>query len=267
MESNKNMEFRITDKKKKEVFISIFQLFKNSSAQINLIVDKNVFHIQGMDKSHVCLFDLKIYLQWFDYYEVLKKYELCFDTANFHSMISTKGDDQSLLFYLEDDKSETLTIELKSSENDSSKKGDYNKYFKLPLIDYEYDLMIIPPTDYDAEFSLPSKKITDMLSQLSNFGNDLNIKCCQDCVDFKTNGDSGEMRVNIPVDELSSYAVVEDEEINLNYSLLYISKMCVTNKLTANIEFNLSNESPMKITYNLGDESSLTFYIAPKMTD
>jgi proliferating cell nuclear antigen PCNA len=147
------------------------------------------------------------------------------------------------------------------------KKSDYNKYFKLPLIDFEYDLMIIPPTDYDAEFSLPSKKITDMLSQLSNFGNDLNIKCCQDCVDFKTNGDSGEMRVNIPVDELSSYAVVEDEEINLNYSLLYISKMCVTNKLTANIEFNLSNESPMKITYNLGDESSLTFYIAPKMAD
>ena len=261
--SDKKVEFVINDKRKKEIFISIFQLFKNSAFQINLTINKTTFHVQGMDKSHVCLFDLKISYEWFDYYEVNKKYELCFDTNHFHSMISTKGDDQCLIFYLEHEKSETLTIELKSLE----KKSDYNKYFKLPLIDYEYEQMIIPNTDYDAEFSIPSKKVTDMLSQLSNFGNDLNIKCSQDCVDFKTTGDSGEMRVNIPVDELSSYAVVEDEEINLNYSLVYISKMCVTNKLTANIDFNLSNESPMKISYNLGNDSSLTFYIAPKLAD
>jgi proliferating cell nuclear antigen len=265
-----NIEFRISDKKKKEMFISIFQLFKNSSSIINLTVNKNTFHVQGMDKSHVCLFDLNINCKWFDYYEVNKTYKLCFDTNIFHSMINTKGDDQSLVFYLEHDKSDTLTIELKNIENNSSdisKKGDYNKYFKLPLIDYEYQEMIIPSTEYDAEFSLPSKKITDMFSQLSNFGDNLNIKCSQNCVDFNTNGDSGEMRVNIPIDDLSSYAVVEDEEIKLTYSLIYISKMCITNKLSSDIDFSLSNESPMKINYNLGHESVLVFYIAPKLND
>jgi proliferating cell nuclear antigen PCNA len=182
-------------------------------------------------------------------------------------MISTKGDEQCLVFYLEDEQFENLTIELKTLANLSSKKSDYNRYFKLPLIDYEYEEMNIPETEYDAGFSISSKKVTDMLAQLSNFGNDLNIKCSQECVDFKTNGDSGEMRVNIPIDDLSSYAIVEDEEINLNYSLIYVSKMCVTNKLTANIDFNLSNESPMKIIYDLGNESSLEFYIAPKLSD
>jgi len=218
-----------------------------------------------MDKSHVCLFDLKLYFEWFNYYEVNKKYELSFDSATFYSIINTKSEDQALVFYLEEENTDTLSIELKN--NETVKKGDYNKFFKLPLLDYDYQQMVIPTTDYDAEFTLPSKKVTDMLSQLSNFGDDLNVKCLEDCVDFKVSGDSVEMRVNISIDDMSSYAVVEDEVINLTYSLIYVSKMCVTNKLTDDIDFSLSNESPMKINYNLGNDSSLIFYIAPKLSD
>jgi proliferating cell nuclear antigen len=264
-DQDKKVCFVISDKRKKDIFISIFHLFKNSTTQINLTINKNTFHVQGMDKSHVCLFDLKLYFEWFDYYEVDKKYNLCFDTATFYSIINTKSEDQSIVFYLEDDNNESLLIEFKN--NTTSKKGDYNKFFKLPLLDYEYQEMVIPTTDYDAEFSLPSKKVTDMLSQLSNFGDDLNIKCSEQCVDFKASGNSVEMRVNISVDDMTSYAVVEDEEINLMYSLIYISKMCITNKLSNDIEFSLSNECPMKINYNLGDDSLLMFYIAPKLSD
>lgn len=255
------MEFKISDKKKKELFTSIFHLLKSSSSQINLTLNKNTFHIQGMDKSHVCLFDLKLYYEWFDYYEVDKTVNVCFDTAIFYSMISIKSDDQSLVIKLESN--DLLSIELVSGE----KKGEYNKYFNLPLLDYEYDEMVIPSTDYDAEFTLPSKKVTDMLSQLSNFGDDININCSEDCVDFKSNGSSGEMRVNIPIDDMSSYAVIEDEEVNLTYSLIYVSKMCITNKLTTDIEFSISKEYPMKICYNLGNQSYLMFYIAPKLAD
>jgi proliferating cell nuclear antigen len=267
----KKTAFVISDKRKKDVFISIFSLLKNSSSQINLTINKTNLHIQGMDKSHVCLFDLKLSFEWFDYYEVNKKHELCFDAGQFHSIISTKSDEQSLVFYLEENNNDSFNIELKNMENteqiNKKSKSTYNKYFKLPLLDYEYEEMLIPNTEYDSEFTLLSKNITDMLSQFSNFGDDLNIKCTDNCVIFKTLGESVEMRVDIPVDDMDSYAIVEDEEVNLTYSLLYISKMCITNKLSNDIEFSLSNECPMKINYNLGNESSLTFYIAPKVGD
>ena len=77
-----------TKDKKKDIFISIFNLLKCASSQINLSINKQTFHIQGMDKSHVCLFDLKLYYEWFCYYEVNKKYNLCFDSNIFYSMIS-----------------------------------------------------------------------------------------------------------------------------------------------------------------------------------
>lgn len=255
------MNITISDKKKKDLFISIFHLLKSSSSQINATFDKDNLHIQGMDKSHICLFDLNLKDSWFNNYQVEEQSNICFDSSIFHSMISTKSDEQNLV--IKKNLDDSINIELICGE----KKGDYNKFFSLPLIDYEYEEMNIPSTDYDAELSMPSKKITDMLSQLSNFGNDLIIRCADDDVDFKTKGTSGEMRVNIPVDDLSSYSVIEGEEVNLTYSLIYISKMCITNKLSADIEFSLSNECPMKIKYDLGDESSLMFYIAPKLAD
>jgi proliferating cell nuclear antigen len=255
------MNITINDKKKKELFISTFQLLKSSATHINASFNKDNMHIQGMDKSHVCLFDLNLKKDWFNEYNVNEQTELCFDSCIFYSMISTKGEDQQLV--IKKDSEETLSIELINGD----KKGDYSKFFTMPLVEYEYDEMNIPDTEYDAELSLPSKKVTDLLSQLSNFGDDLNIICSDDFVDFKTKGNSGEMRVNIPVDDMSSYSVVEGEDINLNYSLIYISKMCITNKLSSDIDFCLSNQCPMKIKYDLGDNSSLLFYIAPKLAD
>ena len=54
------MKITISDKKKKDLFISIFHLLKYSSNQINAMFTSDNLHIQGMDKSHVCLFDLNI---------------------------------------------------------------------------------------------------------------------------------------------------------------------------------------------------------------
>lgn len=255
------MNITINDKRKKELFISTFHLLKSSASHINASFSSENVHIQGMDKSHVCLFDLNLKKAWFSNYDVKEQTDLCFDAGIFYSMISTKGEDQLLVIKKVVD--DSLSIELINGD----KKSDYSKFFTMPLIEYEYDEMNIPETEYDAELSLPSKKVTDMLSQLSNFGDDINIKCSDDFVDFKTKGTSGEMRVNVPIDDMSSYSVIEGEDINLTYSLIYVSKMCITNKLSSDIEFCLSNECPMKIKYDLGDDSSLLFYIAPKLAD
>ena len=93
------------------------------------------------------------------------------------------------------------------------------------------------------------------------------MHCSQDNIHLTTNGVTGEMRVEIPTDDISSYSIVEGEEIILNYSLIYLNKMCITNKLSEEIEFSLSNDFPMKITYSLGEDSFVTFYTAPKVCD
>jgi proliferating cell nuclear antigen PCNA len=266
------MKIQISDKKKKEMFVSLFQTLKNCSSVITTKITSESLHIQGMDKSHVCLFDAKINSTWFSLFEINKDINLSFDSGVFYAIISTKSDLQDLIITMDDDNEDTIHIHFIPQEKES-KKGDckghdcFKKFFKMPLTEYEYDEMAIPTVDYDAEFSLSSKQITEMFSQLSNFGNDIIIKCSEADISLTTNGVTGEMRVDIPIDDLTGYSIVEDEEIILTYSLSYINKMCITNKLSNDIEFSLSNNCPMKISYDLGDNSLLQFFMAPKMNE
>jgi proliferating cell nuclear antigen len=258
------MKIIINDRKKRDVFVSLFQVLKNCSSVISITFETDYAHIQGMDKSQICLFDVKINKDWFTNYEVIKVINICFDSTVFYSIISTKGDGQDLIITLDDDNTDILHINFLSNE---TKKGEFKKSFKMPLVEYEYEEMNIPSVDYDAEFSLSSKQISEMFSQLSNFGSDIIIKCSEDIVSLSTDGVSGEMIVDIPIDDLSCYSIVEGEEIKLTYSLVYINKMCITNKLSNDVDFFLGNDMPMKICYNLGDDGYIMFFIAPKIND
>tara|TARA_B110000495_G_C22965342_1_gene566091 strand:+ start:497 stop:1273 length:777 start_codon:yes stop_codon:yes gene_type:complete len=258
------MKILINDKKKKDVFVSLFQVLKNCSSVVSITFETDNAYIQGLDKAQICLFDVKISKNWFAQYDIKEVINLSFDTNNFHSIISTKGDGHDLIITMDDDNNDILRIYFIPQE---SKKGEFKKSFKLPLVEYDYTKMTIPTVDYDADFSLSSKQISEMFSQLNNFGSDIIIKCSQEDITLTTNGVSGEMTVDIPIDDLSCYSIVEGEEILLTYSLAYINKMCITNKLSTDVEFYLGNDMPMKINYNLGDDSYIMFFIAPKIND
>jgi proliferating cell nuclear antigen PCNA len=257
------MKIVISEKVKKDLFIAIFQILKSCSSQIFLQVTSEKLHIQGMDKSHICLFDVYIQSEWFNHYEVSDDTNICFDSSVFYTVISTKNEGLDLTIYNEDP--DNLKVELTSSIK--GVKQDFNKYFKIPLIEYDYEELSIPVVDYDAEFSISAKKLCDIFSQMATFGDDIQVHCTEEKIDLVTNGITGEMLVKIPIDDLTEYSIVEDEEIELTYSLTNINKMCLTNKLSSEIQILISKEFPMKIIYDLGENSNLIFYIAPKVVD
>ena len=91
------MRICISDKKKKDIFVSLFQVIKNCSALINATFETEGLFIQGLDKSHICLFNVIIRKKWFTNYDlsetdIANKLKLCFDANVFHYIISTKSD-------------------------------------------------------------------------------------------------------------------------------------------------------------------------------
>jgi proliferating cell nuclear antigen PCNA len=260
------MKIVIRNKLKKDLFVALFQTIKNCSSVVNIIFQMERIHIQGMDKSHICMFDLSLLNKWFDEYDVSQETNISFNTGIFHTILNSKQDSNDIIIQKDhvDGSEETISIELISQEHS---KGEFNKYFKVPLVDYEYELMTIPPVEYDAEFTIASKKICEIVTQMTVFGNDIQIQCSEEKMDLVTSGITGEMKVNIPIEDLTEFSIVEGAQIILNYSLSYICKMCLTNKLSSEIYFYISENSPMKIKYDLGCESYLEFYIAPKIKD
>ena len=84
---------------------------------------------------------------------------------------------------------------------------------------------------------------------------------------MNSSGDAAKLKVNIPINDLNEYAINEGEELNISFSLNHIYKMCCSLKMASTIKISLSSEYPMSLEYNLGEDSKVMFYIAPKIAD
>ena len=82
------MNLSIFDKSKIDVFVSLFQLLKSSSNIVTIFFHDDHIHIQGMDKSQVCLFNININAGWFNKYEYNGHADadnkICINTQIFH---------------------------------------------------------------------------------------------------------------------------------------------------------------------------------------
>uniref|UniRef100_A0A6C0AZE3 Proliferating cell nuclear antigen PCNA N-terminal domain-containing protein n=1 Tax=viral metagenome TaxID=1070528 RepID=A0A6C0AZE3_9ZZZZ len=260
------MRLSISDTKKKQLFVSLFQVLRSCSSAITIFFHPEKMYIQGMDASHVCLFDMTMLSGWFDTYELGQDTSITVSVYStfFHTILSMVQEQQTIFIEYQED-SDVILIQLIANVEET--KGDFNKFFTLPLLDIDNNLLDIPLVEYDAEFTILAKKMGELVSQLSNFGNVINIKCNEEAIHVGTKGIGGEMIVHIPMDDLSEFSISEGDELCMSYSLHYIHKMCVTTKLSADIHFSISHEYPLKIHYDLGNESFIAFYMAPKIDD
>lgn len=260
------MRLTIDNKSKQEVFVAIFQLLKNWSSHINMHFEKDKLYIQAMDKSHVCLADINIKSAWFSNYDCLQTNKISLDSSHFAILMNYALKHNTIELKFEDE-SEPDKLYINFLNGVEKKHGAFDHFFELNLIDIEEDSLGIPEVDYDVDFTIESKKLVEVLSELNTFGQDLNIICKQEVIELNASGDAAKIKVNIPVEELNEYAIAEDEELNISFSLSHLCKMCCSMKLGATIDVSLSGEYPMALKYNLGDESQVIFYIAPKISD
>lgn len=261
------MHLIIENKAKLEVFVAIFQLLKNWSSHISMHFESDRLHIQSIDKSHICLANIEIKDKWFTLYECLETNNISVDSGQMAILMNYALKHEKIeLKYNESINADKLCVNMfnVTAEN----KNSFEHLFELNLVDIDEGVEVdIPKSEYDVEFTINSKKIIEVFSELNSIGPDLNIKCSDTVVELNANGDSTKLKVNIPVDDLDEYAISEGDEMDIAFSLSHLCKMCLSMKLSATINISISNELPMTLVYDLGEDSKVTFYVAPKMSD
>jgi proliferating cell nuclear antigen len=235
-----------------------------------------------MDKSHICLSSITISSQWFSSYQIEDATNISLDSTNFAIMMSYALKHNKMEINFEDESDpDKLFINLSSNPESSfvepttKSKGKkvkevqnkFDHFFELGLIDVEQDTLGIPEVEYDVDFTMKSENFVELIGELMVFGSNLNIICSEELLEFNASGDTGKLKVNIPIDDLNEYAIAEGEILDISYSLNHIGKMCLSTKLGQNVSLSISSEYPMAIKYDLGDDSSVAFYIAPKIAD
>lgn len=247
-----------------EKFVGLFQLLKNWGSSLNLQFRTDELFIQLMDKSHVCLSNIVVRKEWFSEYNIGKSVSqtsVCVDANFFCLIISQALKYQKIEIKADDVEPEKVFINIISS------KDNYNHFYELTAMDFEQELLDIPETEYDAEFVIDSKKITDLLGELSIFGEELHILCSEETIELSANGENGKLKISLPPDNLVEYAISQDETVEMVFSLNNVLKKCLSNKLTDTVSISISKEIPMYVKYDLGDNSKVCFYIAPKIME
>ena len=260
------MNFNISEYDKVSKFCNVFQYLKNITDILNISFSNNGLFIQGMDNTHVCMFQLKLDNNWltdYSYTHSAPNTILAISSANLNKILSTHNEDQSILFnFIED--SDKLEIKFKSND---SKNKNFNKTFKLNLLDIGYITEIYSDFDYGAEITTLSKTMFTIIDQLSQFHDQVAVTCDETKIEFDANGDEMSMNVEIEMDDVIEYAVDEDETISVEFSVNYFKKICGLQKFTNNVNLKFSNNYPMFVEYMINENNKLTLYLAPKIVD
>ena len=219
-----------------------------------------------MDSSHVSIFELKLPASWFDVYNHthVTSIPIGLNSTLLFKILNTRDKQQQIQLVFDPEESDKLFINFTNDD-----KKIFDKSFELPLMDIESDVMDIPSTDSQAEFSLPSSNFANIINQLKIFGDNLDVECTEDKIILhSTSQECGKMKVEIETEDLNSYSITEGETVKLSFSLTILHNICMYSKISKEVEIHFVENYPMKLKFDLGDDNArLTFYLAPKMSD
>jgi len=253
---------------KAESFACLFQHIKLFTEHINILFQTDKMFVQGMDSSRVSIFEIYLPAAWFDKYELTHDVTIGINVNIFSKVLATRDKAQILrLNFPGDDK---LFVDF-ACPPDALVSGVYDKSFEVPLMDIESEMMMIPPTESQAEFSVPAVKFAILMDQLKVFGDTIQFECSETAIQLTSHSqDCGKMKVDIPIDDLTSFAINEGERISQSYSLTHLHNICLYSKIAPEITIHMSVNFPIKMVFSVGSNDSgaqIVFYLAPKLTE
>ena len=258
------MDIKINNLLKADVFSSLFQHIKLFTEHINITFSDEKMYLQTMDGSRVSIVEMNLPNSWFDEYTINNSAITMGVQANvLFKVLNCRDKDQTIHLDYEAD-SDKLYIHF-TSEN----KQSFDKHFEINLIDLDVELLEIPSFDSNTDISVPSSYFAGIITQLQIFGDTIEFECSEEKVQLISHSvDSGKMKVDIDVDELTGYSITEGEVMKISFSLSRIHNICNYHKLSKEMDIILTNDYPMKIIYKLDEEdASMVFYLAPKIGD
>ena len=269
------MKIVLSDTRKVMQFACILRHLKNISSDIEILINKDRLYTQGMDNSHVSLFELNLKNSWFNKYIVDEDIRIGINCELIFKILNSLNESQIIEMNWDADDGDYLYIMLYSPEGERG----IRKEFKIPLMNIDSEILNVPATDYTVDLEMVSSEFSTLIDELKLFGDILEVNCSDD-IKLVGKGDMGEMTALIKEDDIIMYAIEEDATLHVQYQLSYIHQMALFSKVNKKVHIHFSEQLPMKIQYDMDDvldddeededyeaTNFIRFFLAPKIED
>ena len=239
------------------VFSNIIQHLVVFSEHIRISVTPTECLVSAVNNSHTSLCNIKLEKEWFAEYMADTTITLIIHTSILYKIIHVLDDKHNITLLFNTNE---LVVKGKSVQSDIVYTIP-SLVIEIPEIDVPTDL------EYAADISIPSKAWCSVLDHLMIIGDDCKLCLKEDSMNFTSQGDYGSTHIDITIEEMDSYVVEENIELNLEFHLKLLHIVSQFHKLSDVLEVHVSNDMPLVLQYNIAANSYIRFMIAPKIVD
>ncbi len=239
------------------------KIFVNAISTIGELIDEGIFNITkdgidfiAADRAMVAVVDFKISSSAFEEFNSDSDQRIGLNITNLLSVLRRVGTDDKMILNVDGSK---LEIKL---------QGNSKRRFVVPLLDITQDE--IPPI---SQLEFPVK--VEVKPHILESGID-DAEVISDAVIFETvkdkfimraEGDVSRAELELERGNESLLSLEASADVKSRYPLDYLKKMMKAAKIAESATIRLGQDYPMKLEFKSGDKASITFILAPRVSD
>lgn len=239
------------------------RLFIDPISSIAELIDEGLFKINkegislvAADRAMVAVVDFKIQSSAFEKFEVDAEQNLGMNIGNLLSVLKRTGGGEKITFNLLDSKLEIMM------ENESKRR------FTIPILDLSKEE--VPPID-QLEFTTSVQIKPDILQSgvddAEVVADSILIEATGSRFAMRAEGDISKAELELEKGNKNLIELKSDGETKARYPLDYLKKMIKGSKIADSVSIEWGQDYPMRISFKAGDKVSLTYILAPRVSE
>ena len=217
-------------------------------------INKNAIELVAMDPANVAMVIFKLLSSNFTEYNVEKDTSIAINLNNLKQILRRANPNDMLSIELGDENK--LKIQL---------KGNQTRTFSLPIIDIEEKEQKIPELKFTTTIKTKSPILTNAVEDADIVAESLSLIAEPKRFIVRAEGDLSNAKIEINESDETEIKTDAKEPVKAKYSVEYLKKMVLGDKISEDVVIQFSKDYPLKIDYKVLDKVQLAFILAARV--
>ncbi len=235
-------------------FIDSVSIISDLVSEARFQISQNMIELVAMDAANVAMVIFRLPSSGFQEYQVDEDIEIAINLANFKKILKRSRNDDRLQLEYKDNK---LIVQF---------LGKSTRTFDLPTIEFEEKEQKVPSLNFAGKITMPSSELVNAVEDVGIISESVTFSSKKEKLSVLGEGDLSKAEIEIvPNDDITISLQENEEQVKAKYSIEYLKKMIVGDKISPNVVLQFGNDYPLKLEYKVLDTVELSFILAPRV--